>query len=58
MLERGHADAPRVDGRGRGARALRRVPAATTLSLTSLRKTLAYHEDFHKGLGVALKSRW
>ena len=24
--------------------------AATTLSLTSLRNTLAYHEDFHKGL--------
>jgi hypothetical protein len=28
--------------------------AATTLSLTSLRNTLAYHEDFHKGLDVAL----
>ena len=28
--------------------------AATTLSLTSLRNTLAYHEDFHKGLAVAL----
>jgi hypothetical protein len=28
--------------------------AATTLSLTSLRTTLAYHEDFHKGLAVAL----
>ena len=30
--------------------------AATTLSLTSLRKTPAYHEDFHKGLAVALHS--
>ncbi len=28
--------------------------AATTLSLSSLRNTLAYHEDFHKGLAVAL----
>ena len=28
--------------------------AASTLSLTSLRTTLAYHEDFHKGLVVAL----
>jgi hypothetical protein len=28
--------------------------AATTLSLSSLRTTLAYHEDFHKGLAVAL----
>jgi hypothetical protein len=30
------------------------VAAATTLSLSSLRTTLAYHEDFHKGLAVAL----
>ena len=30
--------------------------AATTLSLSSLRTTLAYHEDFHKGLAVALKN--
>jgi hypothetical protein len=30
--------------------------AATTVSLTSLRTTLAYHEDFHKGLAVALKT--
>jgi hypothetical protein len=30
------------------------VSAATTLSLSSLRTTLAYHEDFHKGLSVAL----
>jgi dolichyl-phosphate-mannose-protein mannosyltransferase len=30
--------------------------AATTLSLSSLRTTLAYHEDFHKGLSVALHS--
>jgi hypothetical protein len=29
---------------------------ATTLSLSSLRTTLAYHEDFHKGLAVALQS--
>jgi hypothetical protein len=29
---------------------------ATTLSLSSLRKTLAYHEDFHKGLAVALRA--
>jgi len=28
--------------------------AATTLNLSSLRNTLAYHEDFHKGLVVAL----
>jgi hypothetical protein len=28
--------------------------AATTLSLSSLRTTLAYHEDFHKGLAIAL----
>jgi hypothetical protein len=27
---------------------------ATTLSLSSLRTTLAYHEDFHKGLALAL----
>jgi hypothetical protein len=31
--------------------------AATTLNLTSLRNTLAYHEDFHKGLAVALHDR-
>jgi hypothetical protein len=30
--------------------------AATTLSLSSLRTTLAYHEEFHKGLAVALGS--
>jgi hypothetical protein len=29
---------------------------ATTLSLSSLRTTLAYHEDFHKGLVAALHS--
>ncbi len=28
--------------------------AATTLSLSSLRQTLAYHEEFHKGLARAL----
>jgi hypothetical protein len=28
--------------------------AATTLSLTNLRSTLAYHEDFHEGLVAAL----
>ncbi len=28
--------------------------AASTLSLSSLRTTLAYHEDFHKGLAIAL----
>ena len=42
-----------------GAAALRRstasLSAATTLSLSSLRTTLAYHEDFHKGLAVALR---
>jgi hypothetical protein len=32
------------------------VSAATTLSLTSLRSTLAYHEDFHEGLAAALHS--
>jgi hypothetical protein len=31
------------------------IQAATTLSLSSLRTTLAYHEDFHKGLAVALR---
>jgi len=30
--------------------------AAATLSLTSLRTTLAYHEDFHEGLVAALHS--
>jgi len=30
--------------------------AATTLSLSSLKTTLAYHEDFHKGLAQALAS--
>jgi hypothetical protein len=29
---------------------------ATTLSLSSLRTTLAYHEDFHEGLAAALHS--
>jgi hypothetical protein len=33
------------------------ISAATTVNLTSLRTTLAYHEDFHKGLAVALKDR-
>jgi hypothetical protein len=33
------------------------VSAATTLNLTSLRTTLAYHENFHKGLAVALADR-
>lgn len=32
------------------------VSAARTLSLTSLRTTLAYHEDFHEGLAAALHS--
>jgi len=31
--------------------------AATTLSLSSLRTTLAYHEDFHEGLSAALSNR-
>jgi hypothetical protein len=31
--------------------------AAATLSLSSLRTTLAYHEDFHKGLATALANR-
>jgi hypothetical protein len=30
--------------------------AATTLSLSSLRTTLAYHEDFHTGLAAALRA--
>jgi hypothetical protein len=30
--------------------------AATTLSLSSLRTTLAYHEDFHEGLAAALSN--
>lgn len=33
------------------------VAAATTLSLSSLRTTLAYHEDFHEGLATALSNR-
>lgn len=32
------------------------VSVATTLSLTSLRTTLAYHEDFHEGLVAALSN--
>lgn len=32
------------------------VSVATTLSLSSLRTTLAYHEDFHEGLAAALES--
>ena len=31
--------------------------AASTVNLSSLRTTLAYHEDFHKGLAVALADR-
>jgi hypothetical protein len=31
--------------------------AATTLSLSSLRTTLAYHQDFHEGLAAALTSK-
>jgi hypothetical protein len=33
------------------------ISAATTLNLTTLRRTLAFHEDFHKGLSVALADR-
>ena len=33
------------------------LSAATTLSLSSLKTTLAYHEDFHKGLAAALEDR-
>ncbi len=33
------------------------VTAASSLSLTNLRTTLAYHEDFHKGLAAALADR-
>ncbi|HWY17870.1 MAG TPA: hypothetical protein VNY27_04070 [Solirubrobacteraceae bacterium] len=32
------------------------VSVATTLSLSSLRTTLAYHEDFHEGLAAALSN--
>ncbi|MGH2910984.1 MAG: hypothetical protein ACRDJ3_00765 [Solirubrobacteraceae bacterium] len=32
------------------------VTVANTLNLTSLRNTLAYHEDFHKGLVAALQA--
>jgi hypothetical protein len=32
------------------------VEVATTLSLSSLRTTLAYHEEFHEGLALALGS--
>ena len=32
------------------------ISVATTLNLSSLRTTLAYHEDFHKGLAAALHS--
>ena len=31
--------------------------AATTLNLTSLKNTLAYHEEFHRGLADALRNR-
>jgi hypothetical protein len=31
------------------------ISVATTLSLSGLRTTLAYHEDFHKGLATALE---
>src|SRR5262249_50276195 len=31
--------------------------AASTVNLSTLRTTLAYHEDFHKGLAVALADR-
>jgi hypothetical protein len=30
--------------------------AATTLNMTSLKNTLAYHQEFHKGLATALRS--
>jgi hypothetical protein len=33
------------------------ISAATTLNMTTLRRTLAFHEDFHKGLAVALADR-
>ncbi|HMD56987.1 MAG TPA: hypothetical protein VKG82_05900 [Solirubrobacteraceae bacterium] len=33
------------------------LQAASTLSLSNLRTTLEYHEDFHKGLAAALASR-
>ena len=33
------------------------VSAATTLSLSSLKTTLGYHEEFHKGLVAALNDR-
>jgi hypothetical protein len=33
------------------------VSVARTLSLSSLRTTLAYHEDFHEGLAAALSNR-
>ena len=56
MLEPGHGAAARVDAsappRWSCLRRRRRPPR--TLSLDSLRTTLAYHEDFHKGLAAAL----
>jgi hypothetical protein len=54
MLERGSA-ARRVWIAGASALVLfGTVSAATTLSLSSLRTTLAYHEEFHTGLAQAL----
>ena len=51
----GHRAAARVDGRRRRCWSLYGgVSVATTLSLSSLRTTLAYHEDFHEGLAAAL----
>ena len=55
MLAAGLGAAPRLDRGRRRARPSSAPPRPRrTLSLESLRTTLAYHEDFHKGLAAAL----
>ena len=53
----GLGDAQRLDGRRRRARPLRRHLGRHDTQPDSLRTTLAYHEDFHEGLAVALATR-
>ena len=55
MLEPGSRLRRGLDrGRGRCSSLYGAFSAASTLSLSSLRTTLAEHEDFHKGLALAL----
>ena len=55
MLAPGLGAAARVDRRGRRAGALRRGDVAKSFSLSSLRTTLAQHEDFHVGLAAGAR---